>query len=140
MGSVVLPIAITPVMRPFPASSASRMKWRSRTVMTREEKTPHHILDGCGRNVSRSPNNAHCRADDGPAWMMETQSLLRKADAAGEILVTRLGQGYITSGVGFGHYPAGRSVPGGNRTVKEWALKFDWVEEVRTRQRMLLRR
>lgn len=30
--------------------------------------------------------------------------------ALGEILVTRLGQGYITSGTGFSHYAAGRSV------------------------------
>ncbi|GIZ49025.1 hypothetical protein CKM354_001206600 [Cercospora kikuchii] len=32
--------------------------------------------------------------------------------ALGEIIVTRLGQGYVTSGTGLSHYPAGRSAPG----------------------------
>ena len=46
-----------------------------------------------------------------------------------EIIITRMGQGYVTSGTGFSHYPAGRSVPLGRRSVQQWAEYFAWIVE-----------
>ncbi|KAI7213146.1 hypothetical protein KC333_g6743 [Hortaea werneckii] len=46
-----------------------------------------------------------------------------------EILANRSGGGYVTSGWGLSHYPAGRSVPLGRRTVQQWADYFHWVQQ-----------
>ncbi|KAI7163587.1 hypothetical protein KC349_g1261 [Hortaea werneckii] len=46
-----------------------------------------------------------------------------------EILANRSGGGYVTSGWGLSHYPAGRSVPLGRRTVQQWAEYFRWIKE-----------
>ncbi|SMY24945.1 unnamed protein product [Zymoseptoria tritici ST99CH_1A5] len=59
-----------------------------------------------------------------------------------EILLTRIGQGYVTSGTGFSHYPAGRSVPW-TRTSPQEARDFQWVFEnspVQANQKKALRR
>ena len=46
--------------------------------------------------------------------------------ALGEIMVTRLGQGYLTSGTGFAHYPAGRGIAI-SLSAKQWSEHWDWV-------------
>ncbi|KAK4506519.1 hypothetical protein PRZ48_000251 [Zasmidium cellare] len=48
--------------------------------------------------------------------------------ALGEIMASRLAQAYLTSGYGFGHYPAGRSVHG-YRSVSKWGYDWEFIEE-----------
>ncbi|CZT18287.1 uncharacterized protein RCC_04131 [Ramularia collo-cygni] len=48
--------------------------------------------------------------------------------ALGEIMVTRLAQGYVTSGTGFSHYPARRSVDPPRRK-SAWAKNWQWTRD-----------
>ena len=47
--------------------------------------------------------------------------------ALAEIIITRMGQGFVTSGVGCSHYLAGRSVLLGPRSIQQRPDYFRWI-------------